>query len=310
MRAAVFSSKGIGDGLISLILSHNLHLNGYSVVTFHAKNLKEFKNWFPHLKIEKYPKIEEIEEIVNNFSKIFISHDSSNNFIQKLIHFGKKKYPKKVFVMNPSYSKNFKKDFFYEDCFFKNDISMVENIFLFCKNVLNLKKIEKKNGMKCPYDLLHRKNLKRVIIHPTSTKKGKSWEKKKFLKLAKKLKNLGFEVIFVISPEELFLWREKNFEIRAYPSLDDLSKLIYEAGYMIGNDSGIGHLSSCLGLPTICIARSKRSIRLWRPGFFKNVIITPFSFIPNISGFRLRDKKWKKFIGVRRVLKSFLRLLD
>ena len=39
MRAAVFSSKGIGDGLISLILSHNLHLNGYNVVTFHDKHL-------------------------------------------------------------------------------------------------------------------------------------------------------------------------------------------------------------------------------------------------------------------------------
>jgi hypothetical protein len=308
MKAAIFSSKGIGDGLVSLILSHNLHLNGYEVLTFHNGNLKDFQSWFPHLKIEKYPKIEKIEKILKDFSKIFISHDSSNDFVQKLIHLGKKKYKEKVLVMNPSWSKNFKRVLFYEDCFFKNDISMVENIFLFCRDVLNLKKAARVNGMKCPYDLVHRKVLKRVIIHPTAATKGRSWGKKKFLKLARKLKKRGFEVIFVISPEEVFLWKEKTFEVRAYPSLDDLSKLIYESGYMIGNDSGIGHLASCLCIPTVSIARSERLIKLWRPGFFKNISVAPFSFIPNISGFRLRDKKWKKFVSVRRVLKSFLKI--
>src|SRR5690348_18510042 len=34
-HCAVFSCQGMGDGLISLVLSNNLHLNGAEATTFH-----------------------------------------------------------------------------------------------------------------------------------------------------------------------------------------------------------------------------------------------------------------------------------
>jgi ADP-heptose:LPS heptosyltransferase len=74
---------------------------------------------------------------------------------------------------------------------------------------------------------------------------------------------------------------------------------------MIGNDSGIGHLASCLNLPTLIICRSKIAAPFWRPGWTSGEVILPPAWIPNLKGLRFRDKYWQKSITVPKVLKSF-----
>ncbi len=304
-RCGIISCKGLGDGLIIMILSHNLSLNGYETTTFHNGDFCQLQKWFSHLPIEKFPKNPAC--FLNKFDKIFVAHDSVDPFIQAIIKEGKAECPDKIKVLNPSISKNAGEQPFYIDACFQRDISMVENMEKFCKKI-NLKKVVKENGIKCPYDLV--KNPKQVIIHPTSAKSGKMWAKEKYLKLSEKLKGRGFEPVFVLSKKEALLWQDAldQIDLRSFDNLDDLAKCVYESSYMIGNDSGIGHLASALNIPTLSIFRSKRSSVLWKPSWHAGFSVYPSELIPNISGFRLRDKFWKYFITKRKVFKTFLKL--
>jgi len=313
LKCAVISCPGLGDGLVSLVLSNNMHLNGWEVITYHEKFLMQLQPWFPHLPIRAFPDQTEIPNLLTTFDKIFVSYSSSSTFVQELIKEGKKQERGKLIVLNPSYSKSVGKQPFYEDTFFSPKITVVRNIEIFCHKLLQLSKSTKSNGLIVPYDLQHRQHIKRVILHPTSAKKGKCWEQKKYVKLALQLKQKGYEPVFVMSAEETREWewiKKLDLQLKVFSGFDALAKFIYESGYMIGNDSGIAHLASSLGLPTVSLFRSFRSAKIWRPGWGENKIICPPRYVPNLSGFRIRDKKWQKFISVRKVLRNFEKLVQ
>lgn len=312
MKCLVVSQKGLGDGLISLILSNNLYLNNNETLTFNDGKLKELQGWFSHLPIENFPDISRVLSIYQTFDKIFVFYDSSDLFIQALINEGKKNYPDKIKVIHPSFSKSNGKQLYYEDALFRRDISMADNLENFCKDILKLEKVTKDNGISSPNDLISRKYERRIILHPTSAKEGRSWPRKKFLKLYLMLKKEGLDPCFVMSSMEEKLWRKEAsdfFKIKGFENYDCLASYVFESGYFIGNDSGVGHLASSLNLPVLCISRSKRTIDLWRPGWGRVEVIYPYNFIPNIGGFRLRDKKWKYFISVKRVFRKFIKKL-
>ncbi|NGX63014.1 MAG: hypothetical protein KR126chlam6_00419 [Candidatus Anoxychlamydiales bacterium] len=307
MKAANFSSPGLGDGLIAIALSHNLYLNDIQIDTFHS-SLSQMQSYFPHLLIKNYPQIDEIPKILDSFDQIFISYNENSPFIMKLILDGKNFYPKKIFVLNPCPSKKLGGQPYFEDAFFKPNLSMVDNIDLFCNNVLKLKKTSKKIDLTIPTNLIFQKFKKRIIFHPSGAKKSKNWQIQKYIKLAKYLIDKGFEPVFVVSENETneFVDIEKqNLDLKSFDNLNDLAAFIYESSFMIGNDSGIGHLSSFLGLDTISIFRNHRSASLWRPSWSQNKTVFPNRFIPNISFYRLRDKHWKIFISTRQILKYF-----
>lgn len=312
-RCLVISLKGLGDGVISLALSNNLYQNGFYVQTFHDGALTQLQNWAPHLPIKKFPPVESVSDIVKDFDHIFVFYDSVDPFIQAIIKEAKSNYPDKIKVINPSFSRTCGNQPYYEDASFRRDVSMIDNIENFCRNIINLKVVTKKNGLKCPYgNLILRKNKVRVAIHPTSAKIARSWSKEKFLDLYKKLKNNNFDPVFVMSDKEMSTWKEglkEEVHIEGFSSFDDLAKYIYESGYLIGNDSGIAHLASSLGLPVLCISRSKRTTDLWRPGWGIVKVVHPSTLIPNISGFRLRDKKWQFFISTKKVFKNFMKVV-
>ena len=106
------------------------------------------------------------------------------------------------------------------------------------------------------------------------------------------------------------VWDVRNFLcVQTFNApLDELAAFLYESGYLIGNDSGLGHLASALGIPTLTFCRRKTWANMWAPSFHKNIVLTPYSWIPNISGFRLRDKQWKRFISVGRAIRAFNKL--
>jgi ADP-heptose:LPS heptosyltransferase len=310
MKAAVFSCKGLGDGLISLALANNLYINDYQVDLFHD-DLGEMQSFFEHLIIKKYPEIYHIDQILLSYDRVFISYDASNKFIMELIKKGKENFSDRVFVLNPCPSKKIGQQPFYKDALFEADLCMVDNINFFCKKILKLKKVSKKIDLNFPKGKEFKKNKNRVIIHPSSAKKSKNWTLEKYIKLAKLLKNKNFEVIFIVRNDEKKEFIKVQLEggnLKTFNNLKDLTLFIYESSYMIGNDSGLGHLSSLIGLPTISIFRNCRSAKLWRPGWNKNKIIYPNRLIPNLSIYRLRDKYWKKFIFTKKILNEFLKI--
>ncbi|MBS0620545.1 MAG: glycosyl transferase, partial [Verrucomicrobia bacterium] len=144
---------------------------------------------------------------------------------------------------------------------------------------------------------------KRVILHPVSSREGKNWPREKYIELASHLQSQGYDPLFALTPEEQAGWDGVRATTCATHS--DMAHAIAESGYMIGNDSGIGHLASCLGLPTLTICRSAQTARFWRPAWSRGTVVAPSSLIPNLKGLRLRDTHWKKWVSTAKVMKSF-----
>jgi hypothetical protein len=300
-KAYVFCSTGLGDSLIFSLIANNLKRNDYEVILFH-NFLYEINCCFD-FEIKKYP-LDNFEELLEKADLIIINSDR-DPINQKILEISKIKYKNKLFELHPSTCKG--KKGYIGDFKFDSFKTMNENIIYFCKNYLKLNNLIKDNGFNIFKELTYRKNKNRIIIHPSSANINKNWPEKKYLKLIKKLEKNGFLPKVILKKDEtknFLLLKEYVFEIS---DLLDLSKYIYESGFMIGNDSGIGHLSSNLKIPTLSIFASRRKKTFWRCDFFKNEIVYPYPLL-NIKGLRIRDKYWDKTIFVNKVFKKFKKL--
>jgi hypothetical protein len=308
MTVAIVSCSGLGDGLISLLLANNFHINQKKVEIFHSGVLHELQSFFPHIEIKPFPN--KVDDIFL-YDQIFVFYDFSNSFVKEIIVEGKKRFPKKVVVINASFSSRVGFQPFYEDTFFIPILSMVENIELFCKRILHLSVTTKETGWILPSHISYNKDLKKVILHASGAKEEKRWPIEKFLSLYRALDKKGWSPLFVFSQKEKSEWaflEKENVSLRFFPSCEDLAKEILSASYMIGNDSGVGHLASAFHIPTISIFCHKRKSLLWRPGFYKGEVVYPSPYIPNISLFRIRDIYWKKWVPVCKVFSAFNRI--
>jgi heptosyltransferase III len=311
-KCAVLSARGLGDGLVALMLSHLLHLNGWKTVTYHCNQLSSLQNWFPHLPIMAPPSLDEASSLLSANEKIFLSFDGNSDVMLRIIQEGKKRCPEKIYVMNPSPSNKKGDPSSYDDLGFDPSLNMVENIQLFCLNKLGLEKTTKNLGIIPPPDLLIREEKMRVLLHPTSGRLGRSWPAEKFVKLALHLQQRLYNPVFVMNEREVSSWPglvDQGIPVHLFTDLSDLASFVARSGYLIGNDSGVGHLASALGIPTVTICRHYRIAKIWRPGWGLNEVVFPFRWIPNIHGLRLRDRNWKKFISVKKVLRSFEKIL-
>lgn len=302
-QVAVFFHNGLGDGVNGLVLSHHLHKHGWKVTTY-QNMLGSMQSWFPHLPVQPYPSIENIPEILSSYDLFVVVHNDTDSFVLKLIQEGKKKFPEKIKVLYFYPSPRIVKEPYYQDCLTDPTLSIAENLRLFCKQILHLPQVFPGNGFIFPKDLHYRKHIKRIAIHPTSARTTRNWPKKKFLKLAYFLTKQGYEPVFI--PGEKEGW--EDFPVATFASLDLLARFLYECGYFIGNDSGLGHLASSLGIPTLTLCRRKALAKMWAPSFHKGIIVAPSSWIPNIRGLRWRDRYWRALLSVRKAKKAFYQL--
>lgn len=297
MKCAVFSCIGLGDGLIALVLSHNLKNNGYEVTTFHP-SLQELSSWFLDIEIKPFNSLISLTE----FDKIFIIYEKSE-WMQLILKEALESFRERTVVLNPIATANC--DYlFWEEGKFDGRMSYVDNLVRFCKTVLQLDRVERGNGIVIPENCVSKQFERRVIIHPTSSKEGKNWSADKYRKVANQLSKKGFEPVFIVGERERTEWPEAI----TFSSLDLLARFVCESGYFIGNDSGIGHLASCLGLSTLTLCRNHQTGRFWRPSWAKGAILYPSKIIPNLKGMRLRDKYWREWITMNRVMAQFNRL--
>jgi hypothetical protein len=301
-RYAVFSCLGLGDGLIALVLSNNLHLNGGAVTTFHPF-LEGLQEWFPHLPLRQFPPLEDIERVLKEFDYFFILYEKTP-WMQAVLTHCQKHYPGQTTVLNPIATT--RRDYAYwEEGRFNGRISFVENLYAFCKDILRFSVVTKANGLEVPEHVKTKRFSHRVILHPTSSREGKNWPKEKYIALAERLHSQGLEPSFLLTQEERKKWKLERFLSPLFLNQPEMAAFVCESGYMIGNDSGIGHLASCLNVPTLTICRSAHSARFWRPAWAPGKVLTPSGWIPNLKGLRWRDKHWKKWISVEQALKSF-----
>jgi heptosyltransferase III len=305
-KVAVFACKGLGDGLISLILAHNLRKSGKEVLVYHPF-LGQMASWFPKYFFEKISEEDDWEKKFSQMEHLFFFYEDSAR-IRPLIRLAMQYYPQKTTILNPIATKN--KDYpYWAHAKFNGSCSLVENLEVFCKTILHLEIVERKNGILPPSRLIKNRYPHRIVIHPSSSREGKNWPKEKFAILSCRLRKSGFDPVFIVSKEEASLFSGVLENLQSFSNLSEMAAFIYESGYMIGNDSGIGHLASCLGIPTVTICRSIRSITFWRPDFSQGVIVSPSLWIPNPKSFRMRDKFWKRWISVGSVEKGVKSLI-
>ena len=298
MKIAVVCANGIGDALVMLIASHHLLKMGHSVATF-SRHLPSFGRWLEPAAEYRLPP-ENWPAALSEFDAVLLQHDNTLA-AQEIVRLRKTGLPVYVFYTNYRFSKHGDLlDTF--DFVFDANQTMVDNT---CRAAQALfgGQASAHNGLTPLPSLIHRKYSHRVLIHPQSGCENKNWSKHRFLKLAKLLKKNNFQPTFLLSPAEMTQWPE--VEIPQIPTLEDLASMIYESGYLIGNDSGPGHLASYLSIPHLIIRRWEKNLSLWRPGWHQGTQLYPPRWVPNFKGLRLREETWKYFITTRGVFNQF-----
>lgn len=296
---------GLGDGLIALVLSHNLYLNGCRVTTFHPF-LQGMQKWFPTLSIRPFPEMKDLPKQLKAFDRFFIIYEKTP-WMREILNICEEKYPDETTVLNPIATP--KRDYpYWAHGRFDGRRPFVDNLYTYCHEVLGLSVVTKSNGIVVPHGVVPRRCPERVIFHPTSSRPGKNWPMEKFIAFSEKLKEKGFHPVFALTPEEKKEWPLDRIEAPDFQGLSDLAAYVCESGYMVGNDSGIGHLASCLGVPTLTICRSLLAANFWRPAWSRGEVVSPSNWIPNLKGLRWRDAHWKKWVTLSKVFSAFNRL--
>ena len=284
----VVCANGIGDALLSMIITHNLTLSGHEVTTF-SSHLCGLKRWFPGKKIEPFPVNAGYDSVFSKFDRIIVA----DHAILKSHHdFGNKML-------------------FLKESDFDRQKTMVDNLAATCRYRLNLPYCVKSNGIVVPKNLTWKKHPKRVIIHPISTSLEKNWLPEKFYALCNRLLQHGYQPALCMSQDQQKGWSKivegTKLLLPFFPNLDELASYVYESGMMIGNDSGIGHIASCLDIPTISLFARKSYSHLWRPGWHPGSVVTP----PNLLiGAKLKQKYWKYLLTVEQTWQHFKKMAE
>lgn len=303
-EAALLCASGIGDGLLMMIGAHHLKLGGYTPKIFHdaAKDLSllfESHTFTPHVPLEN------LEEELLKYEQVIIENDNSERawHLFRLREMGKLKH---ITFFFPTPSKNMHPG----DFLFDPKLPVASNLSLACQKTLGTPST-KENDLTIPKEKMYKKYPKRIVIHPTSNDPKRNWKQKQFLSLAKKLENEGYSIAFCVSPSERKEWEQiEGLSLPKFKSLKEVKEYIYESGFLIGNDSGVGHLASNLGIPTLTISGNPKRVRLWRPDWAPGKVVTlPFP-LPNFKGIHLsmRENFWQNFISISRVYQSFIKL--
>jgi heptosyltransferase III len=293
----VVCSPGIGDALIFSIASFSLQQQGVAVTTVHPR-LADFGRWLiPGTYVAQLPDLAHVDAILLQYD---------NSLRAQQIAALRAKLP--VYLLYPTYhpQKHGPLDPRY-DCAFDPSKNMVDNMSMALRTLFGIS-ATKQNVLQPPAHLTHRKYPTRIVLHPTSGAVWRNWPPKKFLLLAHRLQQCGLEPFFCVAPEERYQWPSDRTPL--LPSLEEYASFLYESGAFIGNNSGPGHLASCLSLPHVILGHQARHMRLWQPGWFQGTVLLPASYIPNFKGFRIREQYWGQFISVRKVLNSLKRNLD
>jgi heptosyltransferase III len=282
-RIAFVCSFCLGDSLISMVTVNNLIRNGYNVTVF-GDYVYALRDWFTYCTINPALKLEE-QQILKDFDVVLHMYEGELSKSVALWH------PLSITLS--------------DSILYLADLTMTDIQVTLCRKEFKLENVERINHIQPLSDLSHRVNPKRIVIHPTSSLARKDWPAKKFLKLSEQLHQEGFAINFIVSPKERPDWeayQNDYINLPSFSNLSDVAKFIYESGYFIGNDSGIGHLASNLGIPTVSIILRKGVAKQWRPTWAPGkVVLSPNWLNPR----PIKEKLWKVFTRVKHVKKAF-----
>lgn len=260
MKIAVVCASGIGDLLIMHIVSHHLRNAGHSVTTITKHH---FGSFLP------YHFAQNADE--QQYDAFFLQHDNSPS------SFAIRNFNKPVFAFFGAYVPEKHGVLTKNDYICDRNKTMVENAKLALAHCFGIQ-ANTDNGFLIPPQLSHRKYAKRVVIHTGSSSPLKNWPFEKFEIVANWLTKNNYEPVFL--PQ--------------FSTLEQLASFIYESGVFIGNDSGPSHLASYFQIPHLVMAKDRKNMALWRPGWGQGIVLTPPSCL---------SRYWQSVIRPKKVIK-------
>lgn len=274
--------------------------SGYSVDFFHPHFL-DLTSYFPDLHLKSYP--EDLLDTLLRYDEVFVEFFRSPLIftLDRLAKEQPKLRERLRFFIFPEQKKH------VTSLSSQDLILSPKKLFLTQMREFAFARISRR----LPERVSHAPTGSLVIIHPFSARESKNWKLEKFEKLGKMLSDRGFTTLFCCSPKEA--QRLKNFKgtVHVCASLKEWFEIMQKASYFIGNDSGPGHLASFFQIPTLVLISRKSYLDLWKPGFNQAVAaILPAIPLPNIKGLRLRERLFSWFISEKKVLRTFLGLVN
>jgi|GEM_PF-3274304 len=315
-KIAIFPNIGLGDGLVYLVLAHNLQRNHCQMTVYH-NGLYRLRSIFAGFDIQPSAHKNNSDAISQAYDYCILHDDISqqlfaNNVNKHHIIFKSDK-EKSNLSQNQSCNQEsdnlmIRKLLQYSGLNLSHhnpEKSVVQNIVEFCQNKLQMSDVDKQVPI-CN-KLADTKKTTQVIIHPDSSIYKKNWSPTRYIALAKRIEKNGQKVIFSVAPAEFEKWAlilAGRFCLTQF-NLVDLAYQLKACKCFIGSDSGPGHLASLLGTPTLTIFSRKRKCYTWRPGWSSGQIATPLIKINFIK----TKTHLRSFLSVSRVYKQYLKLL-
>ncbi len=320
-RLALVRSMGLGDGCIYLVLAANLARAGYQVAVL-SNHLSALNDWLPLFETRPLPApaetfavLDEFDLVISDMGSMLTRHgQGAGELARRYVFVGTLKVDSR-FVQAPAVETLARLPMEKARllaplaaaagplrCLPDDSVSMVEQAVAFCRMRLGLVDASSDIGLQMPSMLQHRRHARRVMLHPLSYNEKKNWPARKYLALARRLRAAGYEPQFVLSPKERGDHLEvfaPEFEVPEFVDAQALAAHLYESGYVIGNDSGVGHLASALGIPVLTLYRKRRDGFCWRPGCGAGQVVRPA-----LSLSFMRDR-WAMFMSVNRVARGF-----
>ncbi|TXC82982.1 glycosyltransferase family 9 protein [Paraburkholderia azotifigens] len=287
LNVAVTSSPALGDSLLLMTVARNLQASGKRVTVF-SGHMDALRAWFPGMDIRPALSGDDADALLRPFDTVIQLH--ADRPVPRL----EQRHPNAVVLEHL--------------CRSSSPEAMATRLAHYCRESLRLPRAETGNGLAVPAGLTHRKHARRVAIHPTASTADKRWLAPRFLRLALRLKSKGFEPHFIVTDDERADWehvQQHGIGLPRLGSLDNVAAWLVECGWFIGNDSGIGHLASCLQVPTLSLFMRKGIARTWRPGWGAGKVLVGGAWLP--TG-RLKERCWKYALSVNQVLRAFEQL--
>ncbi|KIQ00505.1 MULTISPECIES: glycosyltransferase family 9 protein [Pseudomonas] len=320
-RLALVPSMGLGDGCIYLVLAANLARAGYNVTVL-SNHFGALNEWLPLFEArclpapdETFAVLDDFDLVISDLGSMLTRHgEAASELARRYVFVGTLRVDPR-FIEQPATEALARlpaeKSLLLAPlaaaagplrCLPDDHASMVEQAVAFCRSRLGLAHACDDIGMQVPSTLAHRRHAQRVMLHPLSYNAKKNWPAEKYLALARRLRAAGYQPQFVLSPKERHEYLhvfEPEFDVPEFSDAKALAGHLYESGYVIGNDSGVGHLASALGIPVLTLYRKRSDGFCWRPGWGRGRVVRPafsLSFLRN---------HWAFFMSVNRVARGF-----
>ncbi|WP_461535011.1 glycosyltransferase family 9 protein [Spongorhabdus nitratireducens] len=316
-RIAITPIATLGDGLIFLVVAQCLADQGHHVC-FYSNTLQGLNNWFPDIEIKPLPQGGDLTAELNQ-ADLVICDPHQPHAAQRIkgstllsaksawITTSRMPSGQPIATINPKLSFSVLGTEMPDGTLCRRhlgNLSMVRFAMEYCRDAFGCQQPRKHPRLQVPSRLRFRSRRERVAIFPETPIPENNYPLKYYLKIARELRDNGCIPEFVLTPgQQQKLGLDLTLLGLRHRSFDDLGSLaeyIYESGCVISNDSGGGHLSSLLNIPTVTIYK-KRDEFEWRPGWKNSHIVRPLFSLK--AGQR---RIWGPFVNRRRIIRYVL----